>query len=53
MNADLWVPQQLAEWVVVEDEDWSGVHDCGAIFRPDEPPRFYGDREDWPVEQCS
>jgi hypothetical protein len=53
MNADLWIPQELVAWVVVEEEDWSGVYDCGAIFRPNEPMLIYGDRDDWPIEQCS
>ena len=53
MNSDLWVPQELVEWIVVEDEDWSGVNDCGAIFMPHESLLVYGDRDDWPIEQCS
>lgn len=53
MNADLWIPHELAQWIVVAEEDWSGVADCGAIFRPVEPLLIYGDRDDWPIEQCS
>jgi hypothetical protein len=54
MDADL-LERQAIGWVVVvdEDDDWSGVHDCGAIFRPDEPIFWLGDRDDWPMEQCS
>ena len=43
-------------WIVIveeEEEDWPGVYDCGAIFRPDEPVFFVGDRDDWPLEPCS
>ena len=54
MNADL-MERIAIGWVVAvdEDDDWSGVYDCGAIFRPNEPMLIYGDRDDWPIEQCS
>ena len=52
-----------AIWIVVDEEDWSGVNDCGAIHLPDQnlakgvgsidcssiqPPQG-----DWPIESCS
>lgn len=37
----------VAEWVFVEDEDWLGVNDCGAIFAPDREMKFEIDDEDW------
>jgi hypothetical protein len=55
MNADIMQRPDIG-WIVfvaeVED-DWSGVYDCGAIFRPDQPAFLAGDRDDWPLEQCS
>jgi hypothetical protein len=39
--------QQAIEWIVVEEEDWSGVNDCGAIFVPDREMRFEIDAEEW------
>lgn len=54
MDADL-MERRAIGWavIVVNDDDWSGVCDCGAIFRPSEPLSIYGDRDDWPIEQCS
>jgi hypothetical protein len=55
MNADLMQRPALG-WIVFaeeEDDDWSGVYDCGAIFKPEEPVFLAGDRDDWPIEQCS
>ncbi len=49
MDADL-IQQQAVEWFVVEDEDWSGVNDCGAIFAPDREMKFEVGDDDWPVE---
>ena len=46
MDADL-IRQQAVEWIVVEEEDWSGVNECGAIFVPDREMRFEVDGEDW------
>ena len=40
-------PSLGLEWIVVEDEDWSGVNDCGAIFAPDREMRFDIDDEEW------
>ena len=52
-----------AIWIVVDEEDWSGVNDCGAIHMPDQnlaegfmssdnshvqPPQG-----DWLIESCS
>lgn len=54
MDADLMERQAIGWMIVVEeDDDWSGVHDCGAIFMPGEPVVLSGDRDDWPIEQCS
>jgi hypothetical protein len=55
MNADLMQRPDIG-WIVFvaeEEDDWLGVYDCGAIFRPDEPVFLVGDRADWPIEQCS
>jgi len=55
MNADL-LQRSAIGWIVfveVEEDDWSGVYDCGAIFRPSESVFLAGDRDDWPIEQCS
>jgi hypothetical protein len=56
-------PIAPAIWLVVDEDDWSGVNDCGAIHRPDQnlaegfmsidnshvqPPQG-----DWPIESCS
>jgi hypothetical protein len=46
MDADL-DQRQAVEWIVVEDEDWSGVNDCGAIFAPDREMKFEVDDEEW------
>ena len=39
MDADLMQRPDIG-WIVFvveeEEDDWSGVYDCGAIFRPDE-----------------
>ncbi len=48
MDADL-IQQQAVEWLVVEEENWSGVNDCGAIFAPDREMRFEVDDE-WAIE---
>ncbi len=53
MNAQPVDQPAAVEWIVVEDDDWSGVYDCGAIFMPSEPVVLFGDRDDWPIEQCS
>ena len=52
-----------AIWIVVDEEDWSGANDCGAIHMSDQnlaegsiaieqipvqPPQG-----DWPIESCS
>ncbi len=45
-------PQQPAQdwkWIVVAEEDWPGVNDCGAIFVPDREMRFEIDAEEWPA----
>lgn len=44
-----------AIWSVVEEEDWSGVNDCGAIHRLDLGAAISPiDADiDWPIEQCS
>jgi hypothetical protein len=55
MNTDLMQRPDIG-WIVFvaeEEDDWSGVYDCGAIFQPDQPAFLVGDRDDWPVEQCS
>jgi hypothetical protein len=39
------------EWIVVAEEDWSGVNDCGAIFVPDRAMRFEVDDEEWSRSQ--
>jgi hypothetical protein len=54
VDADL-MQRQAIGWVVVidEEEDWSGVYDCGAIFMSSEPVYWPGQRDDWPLEQCS
>jgi len=54
MNADL-MQRPAIGWIVIfkEEDDWSGVYDCGAIFKPDERISLIGDRDDWPLEQCS
>ena len=38
------------EWIVVDEEDWSGVNDCGAIFVPDREMKFDVDDEAWPMQ---
>jgi hypothetical protein len=55
MNADLMQRPALG-WIVFvaeEGDDWSGVYDCGAIFQPDQAVFLAGERDDWPIEQCS
>jgi hypothetical protein len=49
MDADL-DQRQAVEWIVVEDEDWSGVNDCGAIFAPDREMKFEVDDGEWPMQ---
>ena len=46
MDADV-IQQQSVEWIVGEEEDWSGVNECGAIFAPDRAMRFEADDEEW------
>ena len=57
-------PQSLpAIWIVVDEEDWSGVNDCGAIYMPDQNlakglmsidnSHIQPSQEDWPIESCS
>jgi hypothetical protein len=56
MNADL-MQRPAIGWIVFvaeeDNDDWSGVYDCGAIFKPEERIFLVGDRDDWPLEQCS
>jgi hypothetical protein len=56
MDADLMLRPEIG-WVVFvvaeEEDDWSGVYDCGALFKPAERIFLAGDRDDWPIEQCS
>ena len=51
MDADL-IPQPAvsSDWIVAEEEDWSGVNDCGAIFEPDREMRFEANEDDWAIE---
>jgi hypothetical protein len=50
MDADLIQQHAVsAEWIVVKEEDWSGVNDCGAIFVPDREMRFEVDDEEWSI----
>jgi hypothetical protein len=52
MDADLMQQQAaVAEWLVVEEDDWSGVNDCGAIFVPNREMRFEIDDEEWSRSQ--
>ncbi len=46
MDADL-MQQRWVEWSIVEEDDWSGVNDCGAIFVPDRDVHFEIDDEEW------
>ncbi len=46
MDADL-IQQQATRWINVEEEEWSGVNDCGAIFVPDHEMGFEIDDEEW------
>ena len=56
MDADLMQRPEIG-WIVFvaaeEEGDWSGVYDCGAAFKPEEHIFLAGDRDDWPIEQCS
>ena len=56
MDADL-MQRPAIGWIVFvaeeEEDDWSGVYDCGAIFKPEERIFLVGGRDDWPLEQCS
>jgi hypothetical protein len=56
MDADLMQRPDIG-WIVFvageEEDDWSGVYDCGAIFKTEERIFLVGDRDDWPLEQCS
>jgi len=49
MNADLMQRPALGWIVFVAEEE----NDCGAIFQPEQPVFLAGDRDDWPIEQCS
>lgn len=44
-----------AIWIVVDEEDWSGVNDCGAIHRLDSIDSVspIDNESDWPIESCS
>ena len=53
MNAQLFDQSLAVDWVVVEDEDWSAVNDCGAIHMPAEPINSLVVDDDWPIEPCS
>jgi hypothetical protein len=53
MNAQLFDQSLAVDWVVVEDEDWSGVNDCGAIHMPAEPINSIAVDDEWPIEPCS
>jgi hypothetical protein len=53
MNAQLFDQSLAVEWVVVEDEDWSGVNDCGAIHVPAELNNSIVADDEWPIEQGS
>jgi hypothetical protein len=37
------------DWIVVEEEEWLGVNDCGAIFEPDREMKFEIDDEEWSI----
>ena len=56
MDADLMHRPDIG-WIgcvaAGEEDDWLGVNDCGAIFKPEERMFLVGDRDDWPIEQCS
>ncbi len=45
------IASPLQGWneLVVEEEDWSGVYDCGAIFAPDRGMKFEVNEEEWPI----
>jgi hypothetical protein len=50
MDAQLDEQQAVGvEWVIVEEEDWSGVNECGAIFVPDRGMKFEIDDEEWSI----
>jgi hypothetical protein len=57
MNAQLdQRPIAPAIWIVVDEEDWSGVNDCGAIHLFDNLIDLHSplaDEIDWPIESCS
>jgi len=53
MNAQLFDPSLAVDWVVVEEDEWSGVNDCGAIFMPAEPINSVVVDDEWPIEPCS
>lgn len=51
MDAQLDEQQAVGvEWFVIEEEDWSGVNDCGAIFAPDRGMKFEANEEEWPIQ---
>ena len=55
VDADL-MQRPAIGWIVIVEEiedDWSGVYDCGAIFKSEERVFLVGGRDDWPLEQCS
>jgi hypothetical protein len=56
MDADLMQRPDIGRIVFAAEkveDDWPGVYDCGAIFKPEERVFWAGDRDDWPLEQCS
>jgi len=53
MNAQFFDQSLAVGWVVVEDEDWSGVNDCGAIHVPAELNNSIVVDDEWPIEQGS
>jgi hypothetical protein len=56
MNAQLDErPIVAAIWIAADKEDWAGVNDCGAIYRPAaQPIESSGpiDPAEWPIESC-
>ncbi len=44
---DAAVKQSQVEWAVAAEDDWQGVYECGAIFRPDREMRFEINDDDW------
>ena len=49
-------PIAPAIWIVIDEEDWLGVNDCGAIysqFDSIDSINPIADEIDWPIECCS